>query len=115
MLGHVKWPTKAKFRVYTSYMLPWFERASCLDMDPELFFDNVPERAKKICKNCEVRLECLAEALLQDTDGVFGGTTKEDRRRMKAMLSAISFSSDALTNIQPQQVQQVDLGRVENL
>ncbi len=80
-------------------LLSWFERASCLDLDPDLFFDCVPERAKKICKGCEVRIECLTEALQQDTDGVFGGTTRDERRRLKSMLSAIQLSQGGVVDI----------------
>ncbi len=68
-------------------------------MDPDLFFDCVPERAKKICKECPVRLDCLAEAMKQDTDGVFGGTTRDERKRLKIMVNAIQFSSGAVEDI----------------
>lgn len=82
-------------------------------MDPNLFFDEVPGKAIKVCKTCEVRLECLGEALQYDTDGVFGGTTGPDRRRMKAMLSAISFASNGVVDI-PIQLSQKPDSRTDN-
>lgn len=66
---------------------PWRERALCAQTDPEAFF---PENggssraAKRICAACDVRLECLEEALENDERyGVFGGLSQEERRRLK--------------------------------
>jgi WhiB family redox-sensing transcriptional regulator len=67
----------------------WIERAACLDEDPELFFPvgastpalDQTERAKEICRACEVRGDCLRWALdtCQDA-GVWGGLDEEERR-----------------------------------
>jgi WhiB family transcriptional regulator, redox-sensing transcriptional regulator len=67
----------------------WREGVACLDADPELFFPigtqggslGQIEEAKRICRRCPVRLQCLAWALDTGvTDGVWGGTTPDERR-----------------------------------
>ena len=67
----------------------WLPRASCIGVDPELFFPvgtSEPalarvEEAKSICQACEVRTDCLEWALgtYQDA-GVWGGLDEEERR-----------------------------------
>lgn len=63
----------------------WREAANCASTDPELFFPSVGEpavEAKKICRACDVRLECLTSAMLNgERIGIWGG------------VSARSFSS----------------------
>lgn len=65
----------------------WTERALCAQTDPEAFF---PEKgcstldAKKVCRACEVRAECLQYALEHDERfGVWGGTSERERRALK--------------------------------
>jgi WhiB family transcriptional regulator, redox-sensing transcriptional regulator len=65
----------------------WQERALCAQVDPELFF---PEKggstrdAKNICAQCEVRDECLGDALENDERfGIWGGMSERERRRLK--------------------------------
>lgn len=66
--------------------LAWHGRALCAQIDSDLFF---PERggatmpAKRVCMLCEVRTECLEEALRDDLQGVWGGTSERERQRMK--------------------------------
>ncbi|GAA3569046.1 WhiB family transcriptional regulator [Amycolatopsis ultiminotia] len=69
----------------------WLARAACQDEDPELFFpisDVGPgarqvERAKAVCARCPVRQECLSYALGNGlTNGIFGGTTELERRKL---------------------------------
>jgi len=69
----------------------WRHDAVCRDEDPELFFPlgesgpNLPqiERAKAVCAVCPVRTRCLDEALGTGEDGIWGGTTAEERRRIR--------------------------------
>lgn len=73
-------------------MANWSKRAACRDADPELFFpvskvdaknqDQI-RRAKKICARCPVRKECLQEAMDSGAEGVFGGTTEQERRELR--------------------------------
>ncbi len=63
--------------------MPWAERGACRDADPDSLF--VPgaaqHRAKRICRDCPVRLDCLAEALNNRIEfGVWGGLTERERR-----------------------------------
>ena len=67
--------------------LGWQDRALCAQTDPEAFF---PEKggstreAKKVCRGCEVRVECLEYALEHDERfGIWGGLSERERRRMK--------------------------------
>lgn len=70
--------------------LDWHRRALCAQTDPEAFF---PERgvstseAKKVCMTCDVRSECLEDALKNDVRfGVLGGLTDRERRKLKRRL-----------------------------
>jgi WhiB family redox-sensing transcriptional regulator len=67
--------------------LGWQERALCAQTDPEAFF---PEKggstreAKKVCRACEVRAECLEYALGHDERfGIWGGLSERERRKLK--------------------------------
>ena len=67
--------------------LAWQDRALCAQTDPEAFF---PEKggstreAKKVCRTCEVRTECLEYALEHDERfGIWGGLSERERRRIK--------------------------------
>jgi WhiB family transcriptional regulator, redox-sensing transcriptional regulator len=67
--------------------LGWQERALCAQTDPEAFF---PEKggstreAKRVCRSCEVRAECLEYALENDERfGIWGGLSERERRRIK--------------------------------
>ena len=75
----------------------WRHLSSCLTEDPELFFPdgttgaalNQMEMARQVCLRCPVQLECLRLALSTGTaDGVWGGTTPEERRRIRRGSSA---------------------------
>jgi WhiB family transcriptional regulator, redox-sensing transcriptional regulator len=75
----------------------WRERADCLGTDPEAFFPADGERAtpaKRICSGCEVRDECLADALEVEAAhpshryGVWGGLSPEERKALARALGA---------------------------
>lgn len=72
----------------------WRLSAACRGADPDLFFPKERagkahaqnERAKAVCQGCEVIGPCLAEALsyrAKDDQGVRGGTTENERARMR--------------------------------
>lgn len=69
----------------------WRAKAACLGEDPELFFPvgttgaalDQTTRAKSICAGCEVRAACLDWALRTGQDGVWGGTTEDQRRILR--------------------------------
>jgi WhiB family redox-sensing transcriptional regulator len=65
-----------------------FERAECHDVDSAMSHANTAEavqRAKTICARCDVRMDCLAQALrAQDNlEGIWGGLTATERDRYK--------------------------------
>lgn len=67
--------------------MSWQDNALCAQTDPEAFF---PEKggstreAKKVCRTCEVRTECLEYALEHDERfGIWGGLSERERRRIK--------------------------------
>jgi WhiB family redox-sensing transcriptional regulator len=74
----------------TGSAVNWRSSAACLSADPDLFFpisstgpaERQIARAKVICAGCPVRIQCLDFALTHDqTHGIWGGTTPEDRQR----------------------------------
>jgi len=66
--------------------LSWRQRAACKGVDPDIFYptsDEEAEEAKAICALCPVREACLEYALAnRERDGVWGGATERERRRM---------------------------------
>lgn len=67
----------------------WTEAALCAQADPEEWFADkggTTRRAKQICADCPVRVECLTMALETDSQyGVFGGMSERDRRKIKKL------------------------------
>ena len=62
----------------------WWGQGLCAQSDPDAFF---PEKggstreAKKVCRSCEVRAECLEYALEHDERfGIWGGLSERERR-----------------------------------
>lgn len=63
----------------------WNESAACRGGDPEELFDDGPgqKRAKAVCMECPVLIECLTEALDNRIEfGVWGGMTERERRAL---------------------------------
>jgi WhiB family redox-sensing transcriptional regulator len=66
----------------------WHSQAACTGLDPDIFYppseddlDTAP--AKLVCAECSVREPCLEFALaVREKDGVWGGATERERRRM---------------------------------
>ncbi len=72
----------------------WMDKARCKGIDPDLFHpdendeDQVKvakkEKAKAICAECPVRLDCLEFAINKpEKDGIWGGATKDERDKLK--------------------------------
>lgn len=64
----------------------WMNDALCAQTDPESFY---PEKghstrdAKATCMRCDVRAECLEDALVnRERWGIWGGVTERERRKM---------------------------------
>jgi WhiB family transcriptional regulator, redox-sensing transcriptional regulator len=68
----------------------WMSRGACRREDPELFFPIAAKGAalhqvsvaKAICLGCSVRAACLAYGLETGQDGIWGGTTWDERYAM---------------------------------
>ena len=63
----------------------WPSMAACRNGDPDALFVQGAEQnvAKRICRSCPVRYECLADALDNRIEfGVWGGMTERERRAL---------------------------------
>lgn len=63
----------------------WTVHAACRTSDPDALFVQgaAQNRAKLICSGCQVRTECLADALDNRVEfGVWGGMTERERRAL---------------------------------
>lgn len=65
--------------------MDWRDLALCAEIDPELWFPEKGESArpaKRVCRACPVRRECLADALRRDEQwGIWGGLSRQERRQ----------------------------------
>ena len=65
----------------------WRAGALCAGTDPDLWFSPGAlehKEAKRICRDCPVRRECLNYAMHSTIDhGVWGGLTERERRRVR--------------------------------
>jgi WhiB family redox-sensing transcriptional regulator len=66
------------------------EQAACAGEDLNMFFPDTPNNravaAKAVCKTCSVVAECLQFALENYEQGVWGGTTDNQRRHLRRSL-----------------------------
>ena len=74
---------------------------SCASMDPDLFFSvgaTEHKIAKKVCRNCPVRGECLTYAMDAPIDhGIWGGMTERERRRYRRQAGTAGWRSLLIT------------------
>jgi WhiB family transcriptional regulator, redox-sensing transcriptional regulator len=70
----------------------WMPRSACQGEDPEIFFPmaaaTVPalgqiSAAKAVCSRCPVRQPCLRYAMATIQDGIWGGTTTDERSGLR--------------------------------
>lgn len=68
----------------------WYQAALCAETDPEAFYPEPgvsAHKALQICKNCEVRAECLQDAIVtEDEWGVWGGFSYPKRKKIQKSL-----------------------------
>ena len=76
-----------KFPIFTDHGYP-----VCSTTDPEMFFplkgnagktQNLLNTAKKMCKTCPYIDPCLEWAVVYHENGVWGGTTENERREIR--------------------------------
>lgn len=75
----------------------WMADANCRGLDPETFMFPEDARtvlgaeklayARSICRCCDVQAECLAYAMNGHEEGVWAGTTWQQRRRIQRQRS----------------------------
>ena len=74
----------------------WLRDAICRDTDPDLFFPVGTtgyalvqiDRAKEVCGECPVKVDCLDYALETNQDsGIWGGTSEEERRTLRRRIA----------------------------
>lgn len=75
---------------------PWQSQAKCKKLSPteadEIFFVGPGKKskaAKTFCSSCVVQGSCLVDALKNDLEGFFSGTTETERRAMAKMQNMI--------------------------
>jgi WhiB family transcriptional regulator, redox-sensing transcriptional regulator len=69
--------------------LTWHALAACRGMETSRFFDDDAasiQWAKRVCRGCAVRDTCREQHLLE-TDGVWGGLSSRERRRLARLRS----------------------------
>lgn len=79
----------------------WATKALCANEEPDaLFVQGAAQRqVRSRCFSCEVRLECLADALNSEANfGVWGGLTERERRAILRHMPHITDWMDWLQN-----------------
>ena len=69
----------------STWVRDWAQHAVCIKTEPDALF--VPgaaqQAAKRVCRDCAVIAECLADSLDNHTEfGVWGGMTERQRRAL---------------------------------
>lgn len=85
----------------------WRESAQCITADPDALFVRgaLQHEAKRLCRSCPVRTECLAEALDQRIEfGVWGGMTERERRALLRRRTHVVSWRDLLETARDEQV-----------
>jgi WhiB family redox-sensing transcriptional regulator len=79
--------------------LVWKDKAACRNLDTLLFFPDSEADAgpaKEVCATCPVREACLDFALTtRQHDGVWGGLTESERRRVRRRRQTVARETDA--------------------
>ena len=72
---------------YMGDVPPWQDEALCAQTDPEAFFpdEGIPSgEAKRLCKSCPVRQQCLDYALQNnEAYGIWGGLSANQRANLR--------------------------------
>jgi WhiB family transcriptional regulator, redox-sensing transcriptional regulator len=87
--------------------MTWRDRGACLDEDGELFFpvgNTGPallqtEKAKAVCRRCEVVDSCLSWAMESGQDAGVWGALSEDERRALKRRNARAHRAGPLTSV----------------
>ncbi|MGH9151004.1 MAG: WhiB family transcriptional regulator [Acidimicrobiales bacterium] len=75
----------------------WRRLAACRGLDPDIFFPTSEDEAgpaKSVCGTCSVREACLEWALTSGEEGVWGGLTERERRRLRRGGLAVTLAEE---------------------
>lgn len=66
--------------------LDWMADAACVEHDPELFHNRAGfAKAREVCAECPVLMECRAHAMRHVESGIWGGMTERQRYGRRAI------------------------------
>jgi hypothetical protein len=72
---------------------PWRQYGKCASLNPnevdDLFFigrGKSPKPAQAFCEGCPVRKQCLYYAVYYNLDGIWAGTTDDERRNLRPFI-----------------------------
>jgi WhiB family redox-sensing transcriptional regulator len=96
----------------------WMSRGACQREDPELFFPiaaigpalHQVNAAKAVCLRCAVRAACLSYGLETRQEGIWGGTTWDERAAMSEPYRSGSSRSEPYRS-EPAQVNRTGASR----
>jgi WhiB family redox-sensing transcriptional regulator len=79
----------------------WRQKAACKNTDPTVFFPfkhtvRTTSEALSYCAQCEVKAECLHIAVTYNYDGIWGGSTNDQRLHLLSVnnISRSRFTLD---------------------
>jgi WhiB family redox-sensing transcriptional regulator len=81
--------------MFNVHNVDWMERAACTEVFPELFFPISPKEtqqinlAKQVCQQCPVLDDCYVYAINVNVDGIWAGTTTEQRKMSRKQLRIV--------------------------
>lgn len=98
-------PQQPRAQVPDDVRWNWQDHGACRSVDPTMFFHPQNERgssrlarerrAKRVCAECTVRLECADYALrAREPYGVWGGLSEEERELVYSRLDSRHYPRD---------------------
>lgn len=77
---------------------PWMDQKKCSPEQLSMFYSfeiEVIEEARRFCQDCPVIEECFQFAIFHNEDGVWGGTSERQRRKLlrRAYVSGLPVTS----------------------
>ena len=84
-------------------MASWKYKGACVGFDYTIWFrTKTVAVAKRVCRICPVQAECLAHAIENEEEGVWGGTTAQERKEMTCLVSTTTeLAFEPTTTITP--------------
>ena len=80
----------------------WRSQGKCTTEDPELLFVLGADQnsAKRICRNCPAKYDCMAYALDNNIEtGVWGGMTERERRALRRRHPDMNWHQYIMANL----------------